>query len=195
MLATAADDALLGATIMLPEHPQIAPESRGDLFDGTEIEEALLLHVLALSDDERASIERDDPAVRAMIERAAAATPAEILALHGRMTLSDPPSGGGGPMNELGPSRTTFPGEREATVDGTTYRLGDTVVLRLDGRSDPYDRILDGRSATVERIYLDYDDRLYFGVTVDDDPGQQLMRETGRFLFFFAGELELRRAS
>jgi hypothetical protein len=90
VLATAADDALLGATIMLPEHPQIAPESRGDLFDGTEIEEALLLHVLALSDDERASIERDDPAVRAMIERAAAATPTEILALHGRMTLSDP---------------------------------------------------------------------------------------------------------
>jgi hypothetical protein len=92
VLATAADDVLLGATIMLPEHPQIAPESRGDLFDGTEIEEALLLHVLALSDDERTSIERDDPAVRAMIERAAAATPAEILALHGRMTLNDPPS-------------------------------------------------------------------------------------------------------
>jgi hypothetical protein len=90
VLATADDDVLLGATIMLPEHPQIAPESRGDLFDGTEIEEALLLHVLVLSDDERASIERDDPAIRAMIERAAAATPAEILALHGRMTLSDP---------------------------------------------------------------------------------------------------------
>jgi hypothetical protein len=90
VLATASDDVLLGATIMLPEHPQIAPESRGDLFDGTEIEEALLLHVLALSDDERASIARDDPAVRAMIERAAAATPAEILALHGRMTLTDP---------------------------------------------------------------------------------------------------------
>jgi len=39
---------------------------------------------------ERASIARDDPAVRAMIERAAAATPAEILALHGRMTLNRP---------------------------------------------------------------------------------------------------------
>ena len=98
-------------------------------------------------------------------------------------------------MNELGPAPDGVPGEREATVDGTTYRLGDTVLLRLEGRSDPYDRILDGRSATVERIYLDYDDRLYFGVTVDDDPGQQLMRDTGRFLFFFAGELELGRAS
>jgi hypothetical protein len=98
-------------------------------------------------------------------------------------------------MNELGPLPEDVPGEREATVDGTTYRLGDTVVLRLVGRSDPYDRILDGRSATVERIYLDYDDRLYFGVTVDDDPGQQLLRDTGRFLFFFAGELELRTGS
>jgi hypothetical protein len=87
------------------------------------------------------------------------------------------------------------PGEREATVGGKTFRVGDTVTLRLEGRSDPYDRILDGRPATVERIYLDYDDRLYFGVTVDDDPGQQLMRETGRFLFFFAGEIEPGRAS
>jgi hypothetical protein len=90
VLATPGDDTLLGATIVLPEHPRIAPESRGDLFDGTEIEEALLLHVLALSDEERSFIERDDPAVQAMIERAAAATPAEILALHGRMTLHDP---------------------------------------------------------------------------------------------------------
>ena len=50
--------------------------------------------------------------------------------------------------------------------------------------------MLDGREATIERIYLDYDDRVYLGVTVDDDPGQELMRETGRYLFFFANEVE-----
>ena len=33
---------------------------------------------------------RQDPAVRAMIERAAAATPDDILALHGRLVLTDP---------------------------------------------------------------------------------------------------------
>jgi hypothetical protein len=81
-------------------------------------------------------------------------------------------------------------GEKEVTVDGVLYRLGDKVRLRLTERSDPYDRILDGRIATVERIYYDYDDKLYFGATIDDDPGQDLMRETGRFLFFFAGEVE-----
>jgi hypothetical protein len=90
VLATADDDVLLGAAVMLPDHPQLAPESRGDLFDGTEIEEALLLHVLALSDGERDEITRQDPAVRAMIERAAAATPDDLSALHGRLVLTDP---------------------------------------------------------------------------------------------------------
>jgi hypothetical protein len=180
VLATDADDALLGAAIVLPDHPRLAPESRGSLFDATEIEEALLLHVLALSDDEREAIAAQDPAVREMVARAAAATPDDLLALHGRTVLCDPE-----PREPEEP-----PGERQVEVDGTTYRLGDKVFLRLGHRSDPYDQILDGRTATIERIYFDYDDKLYFGVTVDDDPGQELMRETGRFLFFFTGELE-----
>ena len=45
VLASPTDDAVIGAAIVLPDHPQIAPESRGSLFDSTEIEEALLLHV------------------------------------------------------------------------------------------------------------------------------------------------------
>ena len=53
---------MLGAAIVLPDHPQIAPESRGSLFDATEIEEALLLHVHALSDDERDEIAAPGPA-------------------------------------------------------------------------------------------------------------------------------------
>ena len=114
--------------------------------------------------------------MRAMVARAAAATPEDIMALHGRTVLSDPQEP---------------PGEREVDVDGVGYRLGDKVVLRLQDRPDPYDKILDGRTATLERIYYDYEDKLYFGVTVDDDPGQQLMRDTGRYHFFFLGELEV----
>jgi hypothetical protein len=83
------------------------------------------------------------------------------------------------------------PGQDEAVVDGITFHRGDPVRLQLAGRPDPLDRFLDGRTAVLERIYTDYDDRLYFGVTIDDDPGQDLMRDTGRFLFFFAGELEV----
>ena len=28
-------------------------------------------------------------------------------------------------------------------------------------------------------------------MTIDDDPGQELMRDTGRYLFFFAAEVEV----
>ena len=47
-----------------------------------------------------------------------------------------------------------------------------------------------GRTATIERIYLDYDGRAYLGVTIDNDPAEDLMRESGRYLFFFADEVE-----
>jgi hypothetical protein len=82
------------------------------------------------------------------------------------------------------------PGEVSATVDGVTFERGATLVLRPGTDRDPYDKMLDGRQATIERIYLDYDDRVYLAVTVNDDPGQELMRETGRYLFFFANEVE-----
>ena len=57
VLASPEDDVMIGAAIVLPDHPRIAPESRGNLFDNTEIEEALVLHVHALS-DERARRDR-----------------------------------------------------------------------------------------------------------------------------------------
>jgi len=171
VLASPEDDAVLGAAIMLPDHPQLAPESRGSLFDSTEIEEALLLHVMALSDDEREKA--TDPAVRAMIERVATTTPEELMALHGRVTMRDPEQG-----------------EREATVDGVTYRPGDTVVLRPGPGRNAQDHLVQGRSATVERIYVDFDGRVQLAVTVDDVPGQDIMRDIRRYLFFRPDEVD-----
>ncbi len=179
VLASASDDTVLGAAIFLPDHPQLAPESRGDLFDGTEIEEALLLHVHALSDAERAEIAAQDGAVRDMVERASATGADDLLRLHGMLRPAPP---------ELGPDPRL--GEREALVDGVVYRPGDGVRLRLGHRDDPYDRMLDGRTATIERIYVEPDGRVHLGVTVDSDPMREVLRETGRYLFFFAGEVE-----
>jgi hypothetical protein len=190
------DAAVLGAAIVVPDHPELAPESLGNLFDNTEIEEALLLHVHALSDDERAEISDQDPAVREMIERAEATTGEEIMGLHGRLTYTEPGdeaedrhAGNGGPPKPP-PGLDEIQGEREIAAAGTTVRLGDKIVLRPGTEGDVYDKILHGRTATVERIYRGYDERIYLGVTVDDDPGQDLLRETGRFLFFFADEVE-----
>jgi hypothetical protein len=82
VLATPEDDAVLGAAIVLPDHPQIAPESHGNLFDNTEIEEALVLHVHALSDAEREQAGSQDPVIREMLQRTLAVTPEEIIGLH-----------------------------------------------------------------------------------------------------------------
>jgi hypothetical protein len=195
VLACASDDAILGASIVLPDHPQIAPESRGGLFDSTEIEEALLLHVHALSDAEREQIAQHDPTVSEMVARAAASTPEEIVALHGRVTLRDPESRRDAQTDEppTQPEGLLDPreGEEVADVDGISFRRGGKVVIRPGPDADLHARMLAGRTATVERIFTDYDGKVHLGVTIDGDPGQDLMRDTGRYLFFFAPEVEV----
>jgi len=191
------ESAVLGATIMLPDHPELAPESLGNLFDNTEIEEALLLHVNVLTDDERKEIEgHQDPAVREMIERADKVSNDEMLELHGRLTYKEPEDADSGERTngtQLVPPAglDVTPGEHELELGAKRVRLGDKVVLRPGTEGDVYDKILHGRTATIERIYRGYDDRVYLGVTVDDDPGQDLLRDTGRYLFFFADEVEV----
>jgi hypothetical protein len=187
VLAGEADTSVLGTTIVLPDHPQLAPESRGGLFDSTEIEEALLLHVQVLSDSERAEIERADPAVRQMVARAAAATPEDIVALHGRVTVRDPVSNEPPEPPDWLPDPTA--GEPEATVDGVRFVPGVHVVLRPGPDADLHARMLEGRTATLERILIDVGGKVHLGVTIDGDPGQELLRETGRFLYFFAPEV------
>jgi hypothetical protein len=183
VLAGADDAAVLGAPIFLPDHPRMAPESLGSLFDATEIEEALLLHVQALSEGERQAIAGQDPAVRDMVERADSATPEEIVRLHGRLEPADP-----GPPPEPGHPN---PGEDELSAAGQTFRKGGKVVLRPAVERDVYDKLLDGRTATIERIYRDYEDAVHIAVTVDGSAEQELYRETGRYLFFKPGEVEV----
>jgi hypothetical protein len=188
VLASPDDDVMLGAAIILPDHPQIAPESRGNLFDNTEIEEALVLHVQALSDEERAEIEQQDPAVREMIERASAVTSEELLRLHGRVEVRDPVT-----LEPPRPSadvRDPTRGLPEVEVDGVLFKRGGTVVVRSGLDADLHARMLEGRAVTVERIYRDYDGRVHLGVSVDQ-PGQEIMRDTGRFLWFFPPEVEV----
>lgn len=188
VLASADDDVMLGAAIVLPDHPQIAPESRGNLFDNTEIEEALVLHVQVLSEEERAEIGRQDPAVREMIDRAVAVTPEEVLKLHGRVEVREPVTRE--PPRASADVRDPTRGLPEAEVDGVVFRRGGRVVVRPGIDADLQARMLEGRVVVVERIYRDYDGRVHLGVSVDE-PGHEVMRETGRFLWFFPPEVEV----
>jgi hypothetical protein len=78
-----ARDTMLASPIILPDYPQIAPESPGDLFDATEIDELLTLNILALTDAEKAEMRASDPRAREILDRAASLTPEQLMQLHG----------------------------------------------------------------------------------------------------------------
>ncbi len=61
-------DAVLVAPIILGDHP-VAPESAGDLFDATEIDEILTLRIMTLTDDEKAEARGTDPRAAAILDR------------------------------------------------------------------------------------------------------------------------------
>jgi hypothetical protein len=74
---------LLSSPIILEDHPRIAPESPGDLFDGGEIDQLLVLNILSLTDEEKAEMRDSDPRTREILERTEALTEEQLMSLHG----------------------------------------------------------------------------------------------------------------
>jgi hypothetical protein len=74
---------VLASPIILEDHPQIAPESPGDLFDGGEIDQMLVLNILSLTDEEKAEMRDSDPRAREILERTEALSEEELMRLHG----------------------------------------------------------------------------------------------------------------
>ncbi len=74
---------MLSSPIILEDFPRIAPESPGDLFDGGEIDQLLILNILTLTDEEKAEMVASDPRAREILERTEALTPDQLMALHG----------------------------------------------------------------------------------------------------------------
>jgi hypothetical protein len=81
-------DCLLSSPIILYDYPQIAPESAGDLFDGTEIDEILTLRILTLTDDEKWEMRESDERARRILERSEALTAEQLLKMHGALRRS-----------------------------------------------------------------------------------------------------------
>jgi hypothetical protein len=76
---------ILFSPIIVHDYPKIHPRSKTDLFDSTEIQEALMLHLAVMSGEEKNRIAESDEKLRAMLNKAAEATPDDIIALHGGM--------------------------------------------------------------------------------------------------------------
>jgi hydrogenase maturation protease len=74
---------VLASPIILPDYPQIAPESPGDLFDGAEIDEILTLRILTLTESEKTEMRAADSRARSLLERTELLSPEDLLRLHG----------------------------------------------------------------------------------------------------------------
>jgi len=83
-------DALLSSPVILYDYPQIAPESPGPLFDGTEIDELLTLRILTLTDEEKAQMRQGDERVREILERTEVLSPEQFMCLHGTIRSLKP---------------------------------------------------------------------------------------------------------
>ncbi len=78
-------DTMLASPIILYDYPQIAPESPGDLFDGTEIDEILALRIMTMTDDEKREMRNTDDRARKILERTEALPVEHLAKLHGTL--------------------------------------------------------------------------------------------------------------
>ncbi len=187
-----ARDAMLSSPIILYDYPQIAPESPGDLFDATEIDEILTLRILSMTDEEKREMAAVDERSRALLERTEKLAPEQLQKLHGTLRnprLVEPETS---EMQAPWEAFDQLPRLAFIKVGNVELQIGDHVRLRPRAQADIMDLALAGKLATIESIERDFEDRVHVAVTVDDDPGREfgLERMPGHRFFFAPEEVE-----
>ncbi len=191
---------VLASPIILDDHPQLAPESPTDLFDGTENDEILSLRTLALTDDEKREARATDPRAAGILDALDAMGPAMFERLHGTVrpggrapevaddgipTLVTP----GTPWWDPAADASVDPDTDSTLVDGRPVSRGSAVILMPGAGSDAQDTFLRGVAATVQAVLHDVDGQTHVAVSIDDDPGADLQAAHGRYRYFRPDEL------
>lgn len=198
---------LLATPIILADHPQLAPESPTDLFDGTENDEILTLRTAALTDDEKREARATDPRAADLLDAIEAMGPAMVERLHGVIrpdgrapdavptlttpetlplpeTLTLPET----PWWDPGADASVDPASDAVLVGDVEVRAGSVVVLWPRPGGDAQDLFLRGRRGTVQAVLHDVDGLVHVAVSLDDDPAD-LQVAHGRFRYFAPEEL------
>jgi len=197
-------DLMLSSPIILYDYPAISPESAGDLFDATEIDEILTLRTMVLTDAEKREARATDDRAAAIIDRVDAMPPELLDRLHGTIRYLREATGGTiavPPLPKPEPERVPWwdpgvdasvsPDTDGVLVGGVAVARGSRVRLRPGARrADAQDMFLVGREARVEAVLFDIDDVAYLAVTLADDPNADLFGAHGRFLYFAPDEVE-----
>jgi len=167
-------DVLLSSPIILQDYPAIAPESQGDFCDATEIDELLTLRVMTLTDEEKREARATNGRAREIVERCDSIPPEMFERLHGAARSVE---GFFNPPNEQ-------PESAGIKVGGRSLSKGARVRLAPKRPADSMDLFLAGRTAVIEAVHHDVEDRVYVAVEVEGAGG-------GRYFYFYPDELEL----
>ncbi len=185
---------MLCSPIILYDRPQIAPESAGDFFDGTEMDEMLALRVLTLTDEEKQEMRGGDERARNILERTETLPEDFLMKVHGAIR-------GMRPVGDKLPQEFEFgkwdplgepPRVESVSVDGVELTAGDRVTLWPQKMADIMDMALRGKIAVIESIEQDLENNIQLAVVLDDDPGREfgMMRQPGHRFFFTLEEVK-----
>lgn len=189
------EDVVLSSPIILYDHPEVAPQSPGDLYDSLEIDEILALRVMTLTDDEKAEARGTDPRSAAIIDRCDNMSAETLSQLHGQMRLDSP----GPPSSQDVDEIPWWNPEADASVDPwndsvwighTEVTKGRAVRLHPSQRADAQDMFFEGLTATVAGVFSDVDGETHLAVSIDEDPATAELVWQGRYLFFRPDEVE-----
>jgi hypothetical protein len=174
---------MLSSPIILYDYPEIAPESPGELFDGTEIDEILTLRVLTMTDQEKWEMSQVDEHAREILNRTEALPEEDFWRMHGTIR-----------SQEFSSEDFFNPNTRleRVTVNGMELMVGHRVRIRPKGRADVMDLALEGKAAQIESIEQDAENRVYFALVLEEDPGKDLgmLRQPGHRFFYGLNEVE-----
>ncbi|HYR13546.1 MAG TPA: hypothetical protein VEQ67_04910 [Mycobacterium sp.] len=192
-------DLVLVSPIILYDHPEIAEQSKGALFDSTEIDEILTLRVMTMTDEEKAQARATDPLAARIIDRCDSMSPEAMLDLHGVLRNPHAPTQEPGLIPEIpadvdwwDPMADTAvrPGLDAILVNGTRVTRGSRVRLRPSRRADAQDLFYADKIARVTSVHEDVDGDQHVGVVLEDDPAADLHDWYGRYLYFAPDEVE-----
>jgi hypothetical protein len=194
-----ATDLMLISPIILYDHPEIAEQSDGALYDSCEIDEILTLRIMTMTDEEKALARATDPLAAQIIDRCDTMSPEALLNLHG--VLRDPHAQAGEPglipevpegIDWWDPmaDNAVNPGVDAVLVNGVRVRSGSRVRLRPTRRADAQDLFYRDRVARVTSVHETVDGETHIGVVIEDDPAAELHEWYGRYLYFAPDEIE-----
>jgi hypothetical protein len=196
----AGDHALmLVSPIILYDHPEIAEQSEGALYDSTEIDEILTLRIMTMTDEEKADARATDPLAAQIIDRCDSMSPEALLNLHGVLRNPHATDGSADLIPEIPDGvdwwdpladNAVAPDVDAVLVNGVRVSRGSKVRLHPSRRADAQDLFFAGRTARVTSVHETVDGDHHVGVVIDDDPAADLHEWYGRYLYFAPDELE-----